>query len=192
MRIALLLFSVIVMMFFVPLLSDDSFAHRSGCHRWHSCPSDSGSYGCGDLGYECRYSSTPSNSSSTTSGVEKQLGSGNILNDPYTGSAMDKARNILGTAANATANATGELMNRADNILSLASNTGSNATQEAMRKTMDLLTNVNPDVPNTMSSASTDETVLNVNEMANELINAASNASANATNATGTAIDQER
>jgi len=30
-------------------------AHRDGCHRWHSCPSDSGSYTCGDLGYysEC-------------------------------------------------------------------------------------------------------------------------------------------
>lgn len=26
-------------------------AHRSGCHRWHSCPSDSGSYTCGDTGY---------------------------------------------------------------------------------------------------------------------------------------------
>lgn len=26
-------------------------AHRSGCHRWHSCPSDSGSYSCGDWGY---------------------------------------------------------------------------------------------------------------------------------------------
>lgn len=26
-------------------------AHRSGCHRWHSCPSDSGSYVCGDTGY---------------------------------------------------------------------------------------------------------------------------------------------
>lgn len=28
-----------------------TFAHRSGCHRWHSCPSDTGSYVCGDLGY---------------------------------------------------------------------------------------------------------------------------------------------
>lgn len=30
-------------------------AHRDGCHRWHSCPSDTGSYICGDLGYysEC-------------------------------------------------------------------------------------------------------------------------------------------
>lgn len=26
-------------------------AHRSGCHRWHSCPSDSGSYDCGDTGH---------------------------------------------------------------------------------------------------------------------------------------------
>ena len=25
--------------------------HRDGCHRWHSCPSDSGSYVCGDMGY---------------------------------------------------------------------------------------------------------------------------------------------
>jgi len=27
------------------------YAHQSGCHRWHSCPSDTGSYVCGDLGY---------------------------------------------------------------------------------------------------------------------------------------------
>jgi hypothetical protein len=26
-------------------------AHRSGCHSWHSCPSDSGTYTCGDKGY---------------------------------------------------------------------------------------------------------------------------------------------
>ena len=26
-------------------------AHRSGCHRWHSCPSDHGTYVCGDLGH---------------------------------------------------------------------------------------------------------------------------------------------
>lgn len=34
-------------------------AHRDGCHRWHSCPSDSGSYVCGDAGYECRYPTYP-------------------------------------------------------------------------------------------------------------------------------------
>jgi len=26
-------------------------AHRSGCHRWHSCPSDHGTYVCGDIGH---------------------------------------------------------------------------------------------------------------------------------------------
>lgn len=31
--------------------SSPALAHRSGCHRWHSCPSDSGSYVCGDTGY---------------------------------------------------------------------------------------------------------------------------------------------
>lgn len=28
-----------------------SSAHQDGCHRWHSCPSDTDSYVCGDLGY---------------------------------------------------------------------------------------------------------------------------------------------
>ncbi len=38
----------------VALLPSVSDAHRSGCHRWHSCPSDSGSYVCGDTGH-CNY-----------------------------------------------------------------------------------------------------------------------------------------
>lgn len=44
----------------VPLVTE---AHRSGCHRWHSCPSDTGSYTCGDLGYT---SGCPSRSDSNT------------------------------------------------------------------------------------------------------------------------------
>ena len=44
----------LVLLVFAPILVD---AHQSGCHRWHSCPSDSGSYICGDLGY---YSQCPS------------------------------------------------------------------------------------------------------------------------------------
>ena len=32
-------------------INHDSFAHQSGCHRWHSCPSDHGTYECGDIGY---------------------------------------------------------------------------------------------------------------------------------------------
>lgn len=47
------LLSVIALVSSVVILSEqDSFAHRDGCHRWHSCPSDSGSYTCGDLGYD--------------------------------------------------------------------------------------------------------------------------------------------
>ena len=38
----------LVVFSFSPLISD---AHRSGCHRWHSCPSDRGTYTCGDIGY---------------------------------------------------------------------------------------------------------------------------------------------
>ena len=29
----------------------EASSHRSGCHRWHSCPSDRGTYICGDRGY---------------------------------------------------------------------------------------------------------------------------------------------
>ncbi len=36
-----------------------AYAHRDGCHRWHSCPSDSGAYSCGDSGYACRYPTYP-------------------------------------------------------------------------------------------------------------------------------------
>lgn len=37
-------------MVFVP---EAAFAHRSGCHNLHTCPSDSNTYVCGDLGYPC-------------------------------------------------------------------------------------------------------------------------------------------
>lgn len=37
------------------LLPQNVRAHQSGCHRWHSCPSDSGSYVCGDAGHPCQY-----------------------------------------------------------------------------------------------------------------------------------------
>lgn len=43
-----LLFSSAAVLF---MLLAPAQAHRSGCHRWHSCPSDTGSYVCGDLGY---------------------------------------------------------------------------------------------------------------------------------------------
>lgn len=41
-----------LLLLFVSLISTSpTEAHRSGCHSKHSCPSDSGSYTCGDKGY---------------------------------------------------------------------------------------------------------------------------------------------
>jgi hypothetical protein len=34
---------------------DVADAHRSGCHAWHTRPSDTGSYQCGDTGHGCNY-----------------------------------------------------------------------------------------------------------------------------------------
>lgn len=34
-------------------LPQSALAHRSGCHNLHTCPSDTSSYVCGDLGYPC-------------------------------------------------------------------------------------------------------------------------------------------
>lgn len=64
-----ILLSIIALVSSVVILSEqDSFAHRDGCHRWHSCPSDSGSYVCGDLGYysECPRSYEPVKSDEPT------------------------------------------------------------------------------------------------------------------------------
>lgn len=51
MRPWLLLLSLMLALGLVLSVNDLGFAHRSGCHRWHSCPSDTGSYVCGDKGY---------------------------------------------------------------------------------------------------------------------------------------------
>ena len=50
------------------LLASHASAHRSGCHRWHSCPSDTGSYVCGDLGYNtyCPENTTAAPAQTTT------------------------------------------------------------------------------------------------------------------------------
>jgi endonuclease YncB( thermonuclease family) len=44
-------------------------AHRSGCHRYHRCPSDTGNYVCGDLGYDsqCPKKHTSSSKDNTKS-----------------------------------------------------------------------------------------------------------------------------
>ncbi|WP_378528538.1 Ig-like domain repeat protein [Nocardioides yefusunii] len=52
--------SLLASMLFVPM--PVASAHRDGCHAAHSCPSDTGSYICGDTGNfsECGYTSLPS------------------------------------------------------------------------------------------------------------------------------------
>lgn len=50
--VVLLAFVVLVSSIIIFSERQNSFAHRDGCHRWHSCPSDTGSYVCGDLGYD--------------------------------------------------------------------------------------------------------------------------------------------
>jgi endonuclease YncB( thermonuclease family) len=48
-------------------------AHQSGCHTWHSCPSDTGSYVCGDLGYDtyCPGTTNPDPGTTTTAPADK-------------------------------------------------------------------------------------------------------------------------
>jgi micrococcal nuclease len=50
----------LVLLLFLPALPMASYGHRSGCHAAHSCPSDSGSYECGDTG---NFSQCPGNHS---------------------------------------------------------------------------------------------------------------------------------
>ena len=52
-----ILFSILIIVFLVSF--SEVSAHQSGCHRWHSCPSDTGSYVCGDLGYDSQCPKVP-------------------------------------------------------------------------------------------------------------------------------------
>lgn len=52
MKAKAILLVLMMLVAIIPLETSLSYAHQSGCHRWHSCPSDTGSYVCGDLGYD--------------------------------------------------------------------------------------------------------------------------------------------
>jgi len=45
---AIVLVALLALFFLAPRPAQ---AHRSGCHAWHSCPSDHGTYICGDTGH---------------------------------------------------------------------------------------------------------------------------------------------
>ena len=47
---SILLFTMALISFI--LSEHEIYAHKDGCHRWHSCPSDTGSYVCGDMGID--------------------------------------------------------------------------------------------------------------------------------------------
>ena len=49
----IVLVTILISIVIFPTFPLESFAHRDGCHRWHTCPSDTGSYVCGDLGHGC-------------------------------------------------------------------------------------------------------------------------------------------
>lgn len=40
-----------LLFFFIFLPAHETDAHQSGCHRWHSCPSHTDNYICGDTGH---------------------------------------------------------------------------------------------------------------------------------------------
>lgn len=73
-RVIWVLVSCVVVIVTLIFYVDVTYAHRSGCHRWHSCPSDSGSYVCGDLGIST-YCGTSSSSSTSLSGLSSSGGS---------------------------------------------------------------------------------------------------------------------
>src|SRR5688572_14560836 len=47
-----LLLLPLILLVFLSMVPPDTSAHKCGCHRWHSCPSHTGSYECGDLGHD--------------------------------------------------------------------------------------------------------------------------------------------
>ena len=86
---------------------------------------------------------------------------------------------------NSTANATRTAMDKAMNVLNTAANATANATQAGIEQAKNIMASVTNNVSNTASNI----TGAAMNE-ANKLISEASNASANATNATGTLMTQ--
>ncbi len=89
------------------LLVSNSYAHRDGCHRWHSCPSDSGSYVCGDLGYysECPNKPTQQIATSTTSVTRNVASTGTYT--VKSGDTLGKIANSYGLSVDEVAKANG-------------------------------------------------------------------------------------
>ncbi|MDQ4072800.1 MAG: thermonuclease family protein, partial [Thermoproteota archaeon] len=66
-----------------PMIFTEIFGHQDACHRWHSCPSDNGSYVCGDKGYdsECGGIDQDDDSSDNDDNKERSNSNKNYDND---------------------------------------------------------------------------------------------------------------
>lgn len=65
----------------VYLFASPAEAHRSGCHRWHTCPSDTGSYTMGSPAVNVpttRVASAPAVTSSYTSSASNAMMTSNV------------------------------------------------------------------------------------------------------------------
>src|SRR5215218_1626121 len=75
---SLLMITVAILICFGGLaFAQPAEAHRSGCHRYHSCPSDTGSYVCGDLGYDTYCPNKRKPSETAPSAAASSLPAGN-------------------------------------------------------------------------------------------------------------------
>ena len=116
----------IVLLLTMVLPSSKVEAHRNGCHRWHSCPSDSGSYVCGDLGYSSQC--PPSNqNNSPTSGTEllysqhMKIGNNAIQKQDYQSALINFKRALTirpgdSAALNAIRNVEGKIKKKDTNV----------------------------------------------------------------------------
>ncbi len=81
--ILLAISSLFIMFISSTLVFTEISGHRDGCHRWHSCPSDNGSYVCGDKGYdsECGGSNQDDDSSDNDNNKEQSNSNKDYDND---------------------------------------------------------------------------------------------------------------
>ena len=96
---------ILAIVVFSSLVSVTVYGHQSGCHRWHSCPSDSGSYTCGDKGYcsECQdnqycKAGEPRSSSESSSSSQSQSSSSSKSSSSSTTKPQTKTSLCKGTA----------------------------------------------------------------------------------------------
>lgn len=85
---------VLILVVLLVLAPTIVYAHQDGCHRWHSCPSDTGSYVCGDLGY---YSECPNKPSKSTESSQSSESTKTQITSPQIQAKSNSASTVKGT-----------------------------------------------------------------------------------------------